>query len=156
MNRTTDLSMTTTGTAVPMVTPRIWAYADRQGTAHPVVCPSWCENDHEMDQHLTTAREDIAHQAYGREAVVEATEAYEQYEARSLLRAELRVVPDSDVNAGERVPHVHVEVVDSLWSRPMDPDELAAFIGTVEGQLAELRSMHARLVEVRAEHGSAL
>lgn len=33
----------------------------------------------------------------------------------------------------------------------MDPDQLAEFIQTVAGQLDELRVMHSRLTEARAE-----
>jgi hypothetical protein len=35
----------------------------------------------------------------------------------------------------------------------MGPEQLAGFIDTVAGQLEELRKMHARLVQVRAENG---
>ncbi|MFF5009658.1 DUF6907 domain-containing protein [Streptomyces phaeochromogenes] len=131
---------------------RTWTYVRQSDRATvTATCTPWCENSHEADQQLTTAPCDIYHQAHGAEATVDATEAYEEYEPRRLLSAELRVVPDSGVSEAERVPHVMVEVVDGLWSRPMGPDELAAFIGTVEGQLAELKKLQTRLVAIRGE-----
>lgn len=139
--------------SVPTVTPRIWAYVDRNGAAHPVVCPSWCENGHEGSQEFGEHPSDISHHAYGHEATVRATDAG-TYEDWRLLSVQLAVGPD-DEDPARRTPHVLVELVDDVWSQPMGPDELAVFIGTVEGQLAELRKMHARLVQARAEYRSA-
>ncbi|QQM42826.1 DUF6907 domain-containing protein [Streptomyces liliifuscus] len=134
--------------------PRTWTYT-RQGdrATVSVTCTPWCENSHEMDQYLTAAPSDIYHQAWGQERTIEATEEFEKYEPRRLLSAQLGVIPDSELGEAERVPHVKVEVVDGLWTRPMGPDALAAFIGTVEGQLAELKKLQTRLVQVRAEAG---
>lgn len=129
--------------------PRTWTYVRRSDRATvSVTCPSWCERDHKMSQYLTENPEDITHQACGREATVEAN-GDGTYEEWRLLGSQLDAAPDAE-DAHYREPHVMVELVDDVWSRPMGPDELAAFIGTVEGQLAELRAMHGRLVAVRA------
>ncbi|MDW4904439.1 hypothetical protein RB628_03570 [Streptomyces sp. ADMS] len=133
---------------------RTWTYT-RQGDRAivSVTCPSWCESDHRTDQYLTTAPEDIHHEAYGREVTVKANETG-TYEDRRILSAKLTVAPDSD-EAQCRAPHVQAEIVDDVWSRPMGPDELGAFIGAVAGQLDELRALHTRLVAIRAENTAA-
>ncbi|WP_143674596.1 MULTISPECIES: DUF6907 domain-containing protein [Streptomyces] len=136
----------------PPAEPRTWKYIRTGDLAEvTVTCTIWCENSHEMDQYLTAAPSDIHHQAYGQERTVEASEEFEKYEQRRLLSAQLEVIPDSELGEAERVPHVKVEVVDGLWSRPMGPDQLAEFIDTVEGQLGELRKLHTRLVAIRAK-----
>ncbi|MCX4906842.1 hypothetical protein [Streptomyces sp. NBC_00878] len=136
----------------PEVAPHSWAYTLRgTDTRVDVTCPPWCENTHEMDQYSTQVASDIYHQAWGQERTVEATDECEKYEPRRLLSAQLAVIPDSELGEAERAPHVRVEVVDELWTRAMGRDELAEFIGTVEGQLTELRKLHTRLVQVRAE-----
>lgn len=59
--------------------------------------------------------------------------------------------PDSTASPAYRVPHVLVEVAADMYTRPMDPDQLAEFIETVAGQLEELRAMHPWLAAARAE-----
>lgn len=133
--------------------PRTWTYTRRSDRATvSVTCPSWCEGGHEndMDPDGMYASEDIGHALFGKEAYAEYTSGYEDYESWQILGARLDVRPDYDLPA-YRVPHVQVEVSADTYTRPMGPDALAEFIGTVEGQLAELRKMHTRLVQVRAE-----
>jgi hypothetical protein len=85
------------------------------------------------------------------EAYAEHAEGYEDYESWPLLCAQLDVAPDSTVSPAYRVPHVLVEVAADMYTRPMNPDQLAEFIEAVAGQLEELRAMHPRLAAARAE-----
>nr|WP_225074938.1 hypothetical protein [Streptomyces sp. CoT10] len=94
---------------------------------------------------------DVHHQLYGAEAYVAYTEAHQESEPWPMLRAHLAVSPDSTVSPAYRVPHVLVEVAPDMYTRPMDPDQLAAFIETVAGQLEEPRAMLPRLRDARAE-----
>jgi hypothetical protein len=131
---------------------RTWTYTRRGDNAKvAVTCPAWCTASHEMNQYRTETPEDIRHQVYGREATVEATDNG-TYEDWRILGAQLDAAPDAE-DLHYRQPHVMVELVDDVWSRPMGPEQLAGFIDTVAGQLEELRKMHARLVQVRAENG---
>ncbi|MGW0868959.1 DUF6907 domain-containing protein [Streptomyces sp. NPDC002740] len=84
-------------------------------------------------------------------AYAEYTEAYEDYKSWQLLWAHLAVSPDSTVSPAYRVPHVLVDVAADMYTRPMDPDQLAEFIETVARQLEELRAMYPRLTAARAE-----
>ncbi|MEV2228410.1 hypothetical protein AB0H69_07495 [Streptomyces phaeochromogenes] len=138
-------------TEQPLTGARTWTYL-RQSDRAPisVTCPTWCESTHEMDQYLTQAPEDIQHSVHGREVTVKAT-ANGTYEDWRILGAQLAIAPDSE-EPERRAPYVQVEIADEVWSRPMGAGELADFIGTVEGQLAELRKLHTGLVQVRAEH----
>jgi hypothetical protein len=97
---------------------------------------------------------DIHHHLYGAEANAEYTDAYEEYESWPVLCAHLAVSPASTVSRAYRVPHVLVEVAADLYTRPMDPNQLAEFIETVAGQLEELRAMHPRLTAARAERAA--
>ncbi|MEU0244910.1 hypothetical protein ABZ192_11370 [Streptomyces sp. NPDC006235] len=130
---------------------RTWTYDDRYGTRHTVTCPSWCTVDHTDDMDGTRHPADVHHQLYGTVAHAEYTEGYEDYMSWQLLCAHLAVSPDSTVSPAYRVPHVLVEVAADMYTRPMDPDQLAEFIETVAGQLEELRAMHPRLAAARAE-----
>jgi hypothetical protein len=130
---------------------RTWAYDDRYGTRHTTACPSWCTTDHTDDMDGTRHPADVHHQLYGAVAFAEYTEGYEDYKSWQLLCAQLAVSPDSPVSPAYRVPHVLVEVAADMYTRPMDPDQLAGFIETVAGQLEELRAMHPRLTAARAE-----
>ncbi|MEU8700327.1 hypothetical protein AB0C61_22200 [Streptomyces sp. NPDC048680] len=130
---------------------RTWTYDDRHGTQHTVTCPSWCSTTHTDDLDRNRHPTDVYHQLYGAEASAEYSEAYEEYESWPLLCATLGVSPNSTVSPAYRVPHVLVEVAADTYTRPMDPDQLAEFIQTVAGQLDELRVMHSRLTEARAE-----
>lgn len=136
--------------------PRTWAYTRRGDNATvTVTCPSWCELDHRADLERPIDPDDVYHHAYGDGATIEAFET-RQYEERRLLAPQLAVHPSAD-DADQQVrnvPYVIVELVDEVWSRPMGPDALADFIGTVAGQLEELRTMHARLVQARAQVGA--
>lgn len=130
---------------------RTWTYTRRPDRAQvTVTCPPWCANGHEGSQEFGEHFSDISHHAYGRTVTIQATET-STYEDRELLSAQLGVGPD-DEDTARRTPYVQVELVDEVWSRPMGPDELAEFIGTVAGQLAELRRMHAQLLRVRDEY----
>ncbi|MGW6736297.1 DUF6907 domain-containing protein [Streptomyces sp. NPDC055013] len=128
-----------------------WTYDDRYGTRHTVTCPSWCTVDHTDDMEGTRHPADVHHQMYGTVAHAEYTEGYEDYKPWQLLCAHLAVSPDSTASPAYRVPHVLVEVAADMYTRPMDPDQLAEFIETVAGQLEELRAMHPRLAAARAE-----
>ncbi|KMS71092.1 hypothetical protein ACM01_28645 [Streptomyces viridochromogenes] len=130
---------------------RAWAYDDRYGTRHTVTCPSWCTTDHTDDMDGTRHPADVHHQLYGAVAFAEYTEGYEDYKSWQLLGAHLAMSPDSTASPAYRVPHVLVEVAADLYTRPMDPDQLAEFIEAVAGQLEELRAMHPRLTAARAE-----
>ncbi|MEU6201878.1 hypothetical protein [Streptomyces sp. NPDC047061] len=87
----------------------------------------------------------------GAVAYAEYTEGYEDYKSWQVLCAHLAVSPDSTASPAYCIPHVLVEVAADMYSRPMDPDQLAEFIETVAGQLEELRRMHPRLTAARAE-----
>ncbi|GGZ21377.1 hypothetical protein GCM10010300_76390 [Streptomyces olivaceoviridis] len=130
---------------------RVWTYNDMYGTRHTVTCPSWCTTAHTLDTDGKRHPADVYHQLYGAVAYAEYTEGYEDYRSWQLLSAHLAVSPDSPVSPAYRVPHVLVEVAADMYTRPMDPDQLAEFIETVAGQLEELRAMHPRLTTARAE-----
>ncbi|MFE7129198.1 DUF6907 domain-containing protein [Streptomyces sp. NPDC057617] len=123
----------------------------RRHIRHTVTCPSWCTTDHHDDMDGKAHPSDVHHELYGPVAYAEYTEAYEDYKSWQLLCAHLGVSPDSTVSPAHRVPHVLVEVAVDMYTRPMDPDQLAEFIETVAGQLEELRAMHPRLTAARAE-----
>ncbi|MFF1679453.1 DUF6907 domain-containing protein [Streptomyces sp. NPDC058256] len=129
---------------------RTWTYDDIYGVRQTITCPSWCTTDHTEDMDGTRHPVDVRHQMYGAEAYAEYTEGCEDYKPWPLLCAQLDVGPDSTVSA-YRVPHVLVEVAADMYTRPMNPEQLAEFIETVAGQLEELRTMHPRLAAARAE-----
>ncbi|SMF64664.1 hypothetical protein [Streptomyces sp. Amel2xC10] len=140
---------TAAATAADIAAPRTWSYFRRGDRATvAVTCPTWCRAGHEMDQYLTTDPADITHQACGREASVQAN-AHGVYEDWRILSAHLDSVPDAQ-EPERRWPHVTVELVDDVWSPPMDPDQLGEFIDVVAGQVAELRRMHAELLAARS------
>ncbi|MFF0136514.1 DUF6907 domain-containing protein [Streptomyces sp. NPDC005227] len=130
---------------------RTWTYDDIYGVRHTITCPSWCTTDHAEDIDGTRHPADVHHQLYSAVAYAEYTEGYEDYKSWQLLCAHLAVSPDSTVSPAYRVPHVLVEVAADMYTRPMDPDQLAEFTETVAGQLEELRAMHPRLTAARAE-----
>ncbi|WP_436800882.1 DUF6907 domain-containing protein [Streptomyces avermitilis] len=116
-----------------------------------MTCPSWCTTDHTDDMDGTRHPAEVHHQVYGAKTYAEYTEGYEEYASWPLLCAHLDVSPLSTVSPAYRVPHVLVEVAADMYTRPMDPDQLAEFIETVAGQLEELRAMHPRLAAARTE-----
>ncbi|MFE1961547.1 DUF6907 domain-containing protein [Streptomyces sp. NPDC059479] len=150
--RTQIASLTSERTSKKAATPgRTWTYDDICGTRHTVTCPSWCTTDHHDDMDGKRHPSDVHHELYGPVAYAEYTEGYEDYRSWQLLCAHIAVTPDSTVSPAYRVPHVLVEVAVDMYTRPMDPDQLAEFIETVAGQLEELRAMHPRLTAARAE-----
>lgn len=142
--------------AEPSSSPRTWAYTRRGDNAQvTVTCPSWCELDHRADLERPIDPADVYHHAYGTGATLAAFENGEdgEYGELELMAPQLAVHPnaDDDDQQVSNVPYVIVELVEGVWSRPMGPDGLADFIGTVAGQLEQLRAMHARLVQARAK-----
>ncbi|MGW6904835.1 DUF6907 domain-containing protein [Streptomyces sp. NPDC054940] len=130
---------------------RTWTYDDRYGTRHTVTCPSWCTTDHHDDMDGKRHPADVHHQLYGTVAYADYTEGYEDFKSWQLLCAHLAVSPGSTISPAYRVPHILVEVAADMYTRPMDPDQLAEFIETVARQLEELRAMHPQLTAARAE-----
>ncbi|MFD5483788.1 DUF6907 domain-containing protein [Streptomyces hawaiiensis] len=150
--RTQIADLTSGRTSETAATPgRTWTYDDRYGTRHTVNCPSWCTTEHHDDMDGTRHPADVHHQLYGTVAHAEYTEGYEDYKSWQLLCSHLAVSPDSTASPAYRVPHVLVEVAADMYTRPMQPDQLAEFIETVAGQLEELRAMQPKLVAARAE-----
>ncbi|MFG2368517.1 DUF6907 domain-containing protein [Streptomyces mirabilis] len=130
---------------------RTWTYDDMDGTRHIVACLSWCTTDHTDDMDGTRHPVDVHHELHGAVAYAEYTEGYEDHKSWQMLYAHLAVSPDSTASPAYRAPHVLVEVAADMYTRPMDPNQLAEFIETVAGQLEELRTMHPRLTAARAE-----
>lgn len=67
-----------------------------------------------------------------------------------LLSANIRQDP-FDSNLAKRVPHASVEIMEDSFIEPLDPDALATVILAFEGQLKQMRAVHAQLVELRAQ-----
>ncbi|MFE2164851.1 DUF6907 domain-containing protein [Streptomyces sp. NPDC059447] len=135
--------------------PRQWAFVDKvTGQARIATCMPGCEADHSMDMQRPTHPEDIWCEIVG-DTVHLPVNTNGYAEDFRVLGVKLSMIPFSRRPA-ERVPHVVVEVVDDHWLEGLDPDGLATVISTLEQRVQELRSTHARLIAIRAQHDVGL
>ncbi|WP_332758925.1 DUF6907 domain-containing protein [Streptomyces sp. MT206] len=138
--------------ALPVAPPaRTWSFIDSTTSQlREVTCLPGCVVNHSMDQETPTHPTDVWCMA---EATTEAwipMEVARKYDDHRVLSADIRQIPFSN-QMHERVPHAIVEVVEDEFVGGLDPDGLASLILTFEGQLAQMRAMHARLVELREQ-----
>ncbi|WP_030304169.1 DUF6907 domain-containing protein [Streptomyces katrae] len=131
---------------------RQWAFVDRvTGKARIATCMPGCESDHSGDMRTPTFPEDIWCEVLAADVHMPVNTSGYAEDFR-VLGVKLSMIPFSRVPA-ERVPHAVVEVVDDHWMDGLDPDGLATVISTLEQRVQTLRSTHARLVAIRAQHG---
>jgi hypothetical protein len=135
---------------LPAPAPRTWTFIDRTtDKLQRVTCMPGCVVDHSADQETPTHPHDIVCMILSSNLVLPLTSADEPEECR-VLGVDLRQVPFSRY-MHERTPHAVVEVIEDNHIVGLDPDGLAAIILQLEGQLQQMRAMHAQLSAIREQ-----
>ncbi|MFD3698519.1 DUF6907 domain-containing protein [Streptomyces sp. NPDC058646] len=131
---------------------RTWSFIDsRTGYRNEVTCLPGCVVPHDDAIARGTAAEDVwCMTAETTDLWLPVSIAGQKADETKLLAASIRQDP-FDNNLAKRVPHASVEIFDDSFIEALDPDGLATVILALEGQLKQMRAMHARLVELRAQ-----
>ncbi|MCP9209312.1 DUF6907 domain-containing protein [Streptomyces sp. NEAU-Y11] len=141
--------------AVPAlpVAPPTWTMRTHDGDEHTETCPAWCTTTeiHQRETESTIHPSDIWHQSDHVAMPLVLTESRETYEDLVLI-ADVAVIPHSD-EPEQRIPHVNVQMIgdQDFWTGPMGPDEFGTVIDRLAAHVDQLRAVHARLVQARAE-----
>lgn len=132
---------------------RTWTFERWHGEGQQTeTCPTWCASDHRSEIDRPIPAEDVWHQLdmadTGIRLPVEV--ARDEFEDMRVLDVTLSMVPHSD-DPKRRLPFVEVELLEEFRVSRMGPDEFAVLIEKLAGRLEDLRAMHTRLVQARAE-----
>ncbi|MFF8264061.1 DUF6907 domain-containing protein [Streptomyces virginiae] len=137
---------------LPAPAPRTWTFIARPaGQLETVTCLPGCVVPHDADRETPTFREDIWCMTEDVEDVwLPVSTGGQKPEETRLLSCTIRKDP-FDRNIAKRVPHAVLEVMEDSFIEPLDPDGLAAVILQLEGQLQQIRAVHAQLTELREQ-----
>jgi hypothetical protein len=137
---------------LPAPAPRTWTFISRPGgQLETVTCLPGCIVNHDSDRETPTFREDIWCMTKDVEDLwLPVSTGGQKPEEDRLLSCTIRQDP-FDGNMAKRVPHAVLEILEDNFIEPLDPDALAAVILQLEGQLKQIRAVHAQLTVLRAQ-----
>ncbi len=132
--------------------PPTWTFIVRpSGQLETVTCLPGCVVPHEHDRETPTFREDIwCMTADVEDLWLPVSHGGQKPEEDRLLSCSIRQDP-FDRDMAKRVPHAVLEIMEDNFIEPLDPDGLATVILQLEGQLKQIRAVHAQLVELREQ-----
>ncbi|MFI0772347.1 DUF6907 domain-containing protein [Streptomyces sp. NPDC021218] len=138
--------------AAPSVEPRTFTFPLRDGGTLTETCPRGCTADHQPQTERREHAEDIWHHIGDDPHLTLTVFDPDGGKAEDrFLFAQVTVAPHAK-EPQLRVPHVNVEIAqDYSVMEGLGPDELAAVIGKLATHVEHLRSVHARLVQARAD-----
>lgn len=131
---------------------RTWSFLDRTtGKMQEVTCLQGCTDDHALDRETPSHPDDIwCVTAETTDVWLPVTTGGKKAVSDRVLSGLIRQEP-FNTDLARRVPHALVEILEDSYIEPLDPDGLATVILALEGQLKQLRDMHAQLTELREQ-----
>ncbi|MEU6210744.1 hypothetical protein ABZ891_12610 [Streptomyces sp. NPDC047023] len=137
---------------LPALAPRTWTFIARpSGQLETVTCLPGCVVPHDRDRETPTFRDDIWCMTDDVEDLwLPVSTGGQKPEEDRLLSCTIRQDP-FDKDMAKRVPHAVLEIMEDSFIQPLDPDGLATVILKLEGQLQQIRKVHAQLTALREQ-----
>ncbi|MFK0217738.1 DUF6907 domain-containing protein [Streptomyces vinaceus] len=129
-----------------------WTFIARpSGQLETVTCLPGCIVRHDSDRETPTRREDIWCMTPDVEDLwLPVSTGGQKPEETRLLSCSIRRDP-FETDMAKRVPHAVLEIMEDSFIEPLDPDGLASVILQLEGQLKQIREVHAQLTALREQ-----